>query len=166
MHSQVNGRYQLYLLHRSEHLITTPFRESPVVIILLHTTDANGAIGAAASTQKSSSGKTAFFAVETWLGRGDNIPVKWSVVTLGPTIVVAASTEVWPADTPISTYAPGICTFSTSALSEPASRMRTLTFGSSERRPATTGPQVPPLKLMSFRIIGLQQRGCTYPAIT
>ena len=87
------GRYHLYLLHCSEHLISTPFRKPPVVIILLDTTDANGAIGAAASAQESSSGKTTFLAIETWLGRGDNVPVKWSVVTLGPTIIIAASAK-------------------------------------------------------------------------
>lgn len=83
----------LYLLHRSEHLIAAPFRESPVIVVLLDTADANSAIGATAPAQKSSSGKAAYLPVEAWLGRRDDVPVERSVVALGPTITMVASVE-------------------------------------------------------------------------
>jgi hypothetical protein len=143
-------RPRRYLLHCPEHLIAAPFWESPVIVILLDTADANGAVGTTASTQKPSSGKPAFLSIQAWLRWGDDVPVKRSVVAFSPSVMMNLSAIYHAAGMPQYTYAPGICTFSTSALSEPASKMRTVTFGSSERRPATTGPQVPPLNLVSW----------------
>lgn len=52
-----------YLSHSAKHLLATPFREAPIVVVLLHPSNADGAVGAAAPTQEPASGKSALLAI-------------------------------------------------------------------------------------------------------
>lgn len=45
-----------YLSHGSEHFIATPFRRTPIVVVLLNTSYADGTVATTAAAQESASG--------------------------------------------------------------------------------------------------------------
>lgn len=139
MHCSVR---RLTFLHCPEHFVPTPLWKSPVIVILLDSTNANGAITSTAATNEFTSRNMALPTVEASIWSGHEIPVCLALVILSPAVQASDQTH----KSRFLTYAPAMCMLSISALSLPASSRRILRSESSERRPAMTGPHVPPLE--------------------
>jgi hypothetical protein len=73
-----------YLLHGSEHLLSTPFWEAPIIVILLNSTNTDRAVAAAAATDETSTRYVARSPIQTRLRRSYNIPVRLALVIHGP----------------------------------------------------------------------------------
>ena len=79
-----NKQNYTYLPHSPKHLLATPFRKSPVVVVLLDSSHANRAVAAAAPAQEPSSRDMAGTTVEPWLWRSDDVPVSLTLVVFRP----------------------------------------------------------------------------------
>lgn len=56
-----------YLFHGSKHFIAAPFGKAPIVVILLHSSNADGSVGATAPAEETSSWQITNLAVKSSL---------------------------------------------------------------------------------------------------
>jgi hypothetical protein len=139
-------RSPTYLLHSSKHFVTSPFGRTPIVVVLLDAADADSAITATAASDESASRHMTFSAIHSSIWCCHDIPVCVVLVVQSPPSNVKG---VVKNSEMVIIYAPAMCMLSISALSLPASRTSIVASGSSESRPAMTGPAVPPLSKLS-----------------
>ena len=75
---------QAYLSHSPEHLVTAPFWETPIIIVLFHSPYTNRAVAARATSQESSSRNVDLTIFQPRLWRSDEVPISLPTMVLGP----------------------------------------------------------------------------------
>lgn len=79
----------IYLLHIVEELLAAPALQFPVIIVLLATTNTQGAIAPTASAQESTPTEFDLAIVDAGHGRSDEVPVCLGIEVVRPTFCVS-----------------------------------------------------------------------------